>query len=159
MTAGPETDVAPPVMKMVAGLYEDKADVQVGRLLERIAERQEWVAENEPWTEFEAAGGKVFFSNEDSEVQVSLQLPFSVEESALVVWFTERSMEVRILGDKQSSSSKRPNIVFLCRELYGTIDAEKSRWQLKSKGLKLKIALVKGQSGRSMDKWQKLRRL
>ncbi|CAD7962166.1 unnamed protein product [Amoebophrya sp. A120] len=172
------------IQPLLGSFYSDKKDAQVGRLLETIEEREQWIRENQPWTEIPSEN--IYFENLDSKVNVQIVIPEveavrPISDQQIVVWFSERSMEVRIEGRRSknataaaegqpqaeerqatgsgaATSSTSKNYVFLCRELWGHIDPGKSSWKLRN-GKKLKIVLIKGQTGRSMDKWEKLRRL
>eukprot|EP00392_Amoebophrya_sp_AT5.2_P001008 g1010.t1 len=162
----PRSEIAVPPN---ADLYRDKPNVQTGRLLETISERRQWVSDRGPWHEWPAEN--VFFENKDAEVAVTLEIPAltaaggggagEVRQEQVVVWFTDRSLEVRVEATN-TKGRQHSNYVFLCRELWGHIDPDKSSWKLvdSTRGRqKLKIKLMKGQTGRSMDKWDKLRRL
>lgn len=131
-------------------LYPDKPPPQLGRLVELQTERDDWVAQNAPWQEL----ADVSFSETDhGMVEVVFKLPKEVRsEKQVVVWFSERGMEVRILVDEE----RGPNLCYVAKELWGHIDPSGCSWKLRN-GRKLKVTLKA--CGRAMDSWPRLRRL
>ena len=97
---------------LASGLYEDKHDINLGRLQESLDERAKWIEENAPWSDIKEG---VSFSEEDSKVTVYIELPPlaaqdagssapnpKYKENDVVVWFSDRSMEVRVLVPRTS---------------------------------------------------------
>ena len=162
--------------KYAPGLYDEKQNPQLGRLTDTHEEHVEWVSRNGPWATLD----KISFQDADAEpggagggggtggrVTVYFELPQPVKnEKQVVVRWTERALDVRIdyrreskLGETDlTRDTVTKNYFWCCDELYAKIDPENCSWKL-SKSTRLKVVLAKHACSRSMDKWQKLRRL
>lgn len=137
--------------KAGSGLYEEKPDLNEGRLAETHAEQREWIKTIEKWDEIK----EVSFAEDEKNNVVSVYMALSgvqnIEKNKVCVWMTPNSLEVRVV-DLQGS-----NWFWIAQELWGQIEPENSSWKVKRDKVVLK--LQKRSSARTWDRWQKLRRI
>jgi len=133
------------------GLYNEKEDLNEGRLAETFREQKEWVSTISDWKEIT----DISFADEEQKncISVYMGLPAldEIQKNRICVWMTPNSLEVRVIDLKGT------NWFYLAHELWGQIDSETSTWKVRRGKLSLK--LQKRASARSWDRWEKLRRI
>jgi len=132
-------------------LYEEKPDLNEGRLAETYKEQREWIHTIKQWTEIT----EISFAEDEgkSTISVYMTLPgvHDIPKNKVCVWMQPTSLEVRVIALRGS------NWCYLAQELWGQIDPDTSSWKVRRDKLSLK--LHKRASARSWDKWEKLRRI
>lgn len=132
------------------GLYNEKPDLNEGRLAESHQEQREWVRSIEKWSDIT----DVSFADEENKntISVYMALPgiHEIAANKVCVWMTMTSLEVRII-DLQGT-----NWCYVAQELWGQINPERSSWKIRKDKLSLKLDK---RAARSWDRWEKLRRI
>lgn len=132
-------------------LYEEKPDLNEGRIADTHRIQRDWIATISDWTEIT----DISFAEEEAKAQISVYMGLpglnALAPNKICVWFHATSLEVRIID------LNGKNWVFLAQELWGQIDPERSSYKVRRDKLSLKLA--KRESARSWDKWEKLRRI
>lgn len=133
------------------GLYDEKPDLNEGRLAESHREQREWISTISNWEEIT----EISWAEDElkSQIAVYLALPgvHEIPANKVCVWMTTNSLEVRVVDVRGS------NRFYLAKELWGHIDADASTWKIRKDKISLK--LQKRASARSWDRWEKLRRI
>merc|ERR1711957_412461 len=131
------------------GLYDEKPDLNEGRLAETHRQQREWIDTIKNWKEIE----DIAFAEEEGKISVYMTLPgvHELQSNKVRVWMTAQSLEVRVID------LAGQNWCYLAQELWSQIDPENSTWKARKGKLSLKLA--KRASARSWDKWEKLRRI
>lgn len=133
------------------GLYEEKPDLNEGRLAETHREQRQWISSIGTWREIL----DVSFAEEEGKAQISVYMGLpglqEIQPNKICVWFTATTLEVRVI------ELRGENRMWIAQELWGQIDADTSSWKVRRD--KLSIKLQKRSSARNWDKWEKLRRI
>ncbi|CAL1139492.1 unnamed protein product [Cladocopium goreaui] len=115
------------------GLYNEKPDLNEGRLAESHQEQREWVRSIEKWSDIT----DVSFADEENKntISVYMALPgiHEIAANKVCVWMTMTSLEVRII-DLQGT-----NWCYVAQELWGQINPERSSWKIRKDKLSLKL--------------------
>ncbi|CAK9021526.1 unnamed protein product [Durusdinium trenchii] len=127
------------------GLYNEKSDLNEGRLAGSYQEQREWVRTIDKWNEIV----DISFADEENKncISVYMSLPgiHEIAPNKVCVWMTVRIIELR--GE---------NWCYVAQELWGQINPERSSWKIRKDKLSLKLDK---RAARSWDKWEKLRRI
>jgi len=133
------------------GLYEEKHDVNEGRLAETHKEQRDWISGISAWAEI----SDVAFADEQDKscISVYMTLPgvHEIPANKVCIWFRASSLEVRVVD------LNGKNWCWVAQELWGQIDPDRCTYKIRRDKLSLKLS--KRQSARSWDRWEKLRRI
>jgi tetratricopeptide (TPR) repeat protein len=133
------------------GLYDEKPDLNEGRLAGTHREQREWISSISNWEEIT----DITWAEDDMKSQISVYLAVpgvhEIPVNKVCVWMTANSLEVRVVDVRDS------NRFYMAKELWGQIDSDASSWKVRKDKISLK--LQKRASARSWDRWEKLRRI
>jgi len=132
------------------GLYNEKPDVNQGRLAESHQEQRDWVQSIEKWSDITDVSFAEDEKNNTVSVYMSLPGIQDIAPNKVCVWMTMTTLEVRIIDLKGT------NWCYLAQELWGQINPERSSWKIRKDKLSLKLDK---RAARSWDRWEKLRRI